>query len=346
MATVENGTYTGYIFDRDNILAEYNKDDSRTTRYIWGYDLISQKKDAGETYHYLHNAHGDITKLVGSIGNVQNSYSYDAFGNTITYSEKVGNKFRYSGEQYDSITGEYYLRARYCDPSMGRFINEDTYRGQIDNPLSLNLYTYCYNNPIIYTDRSGNTPMVSKDGGLYFFVPDDPITNSVDDLYGFIIGGGWINKQLHKVLGETFITKKDIDFTLDVLGESEVIGKILKADEKLLKALHILGKSASLISNVLTAKAIINDFIDTSWQKNDIIDRLFGGMLTSDTRQGVIDKYVISLNAVNKMLKKHMLHYKYSKWGEFLGYGLTEQGEELVSSLNKLFHKMNNKCKS
>lgn len=46
-------------------------------------------------------------------------------------------------------------RARYYDPSMGRFLNEDTYEGQIDNPLSQNLYTYVHNNPLIYSDPSG-----------------------------------------------------------------------------------------------------------------------------------------------------------------------------------------------
>jgi RHS repeat-associated protein len=57
---------------------------------------------------------------------------------------------------YDAETGLYYLRARYYDPSIGRFLNEDTYEGQIDNPLSLNLYTYVHNNPLIYSDPSGN----------------------------------------------------------------------------------------------------------------------------------------------------------------------------------------------
>ena len=117
--------------------------------------MISQKNDAGETYHYLHNAHGDITKLVDTAGKVQNSYSYDAFGNTTSYSEKVGNKFRYAGEQYDSTTGEYYLRARYYDPAMGRFMNEDTYKGQIENPQSMNLYAYCENDPINAWDPTG-----------------------------------------------------------------------------------------------------------------------------------------------------------------------------------------------
>lgn len=46
--------------------------------------------------------------------------------------------------------------APYYDPSIGRFISEDTFEGQIDNPLSLNLYAYVNNNPILYTDPSGN----------------------------------------------------------------------------------------------------------------------------------------------------------------------------------------------
>ncbi|WP_379143213.1 polymorphic toxin-type HINT domain-containing protein, partial [Paenibacillus sp. sgz500992] len=53
-------------------------------------------------------------------------------------------------------TGLYYLRARYYDPSIGRFLNEDTVEGQIDNPLSQNLYTYVSNNPLIYTDPTGH----------------------------------------------------------------------------------------------------------------------------------------------------------------------------------------------
>jgi len=57
---------------------------------------------------------------------------------------------------YDPETGLYYNRARYYDPTIGRFMNEDTYEGQIDNPLTLNLYTYVGNNPLRYTDPTGH----------------------------------------------------------------------------------------------------------------------------------------------------------------------------------------------
>ncbi|SEG78766.1 RHS repeat-associated core domain-containing protein [Paenibacillus sp. UNC499MF] len=68
----------------------------------------------------------------------------------------MSNNFRYSGEYWDNTTKLQYLRARWYDPNLGRFINEDTYEGQLDNPLSLNLYTYTHNNPLRYTDPSGH----------------------------------------------------------------------------------------------------------------------------------------------------------------------------------------------
>jgi len=82
---------------------------------------------------------------------ILNQYEYDAFGNTISCKEQVENRFRYQGEQYDPITRQYYLRARYYNPVIGRFIQEDTYYGD-----GLNLYEYCRNNTITYKDPTGH----------------------------------------------------------------------------------------------------------------------------------------------------------------------------------------------
>ena len=82
---------------------------------------------------------------------VLNHYEYDAFGNTIRCEEQVHNRFRYTGEQYDILTGQYYLRARYYNPVIARFTQEDTYYGD-----GLNLYTYCQNNPVLYHDPTGH----------------------------------------------------------------------------------------------------------------------------------------------------------------------------------------------
>ncbi len=65
------------------------------------------------------------------------TYSYDAFGNLISSTGSTANNYRYCGEQFDSTTELYYLRARYMDTSTGRFISQDSYAGSIDDPTSL-----------------------------------------------------------------------------------------------------------------------------------------------------------------------------------------------------------------
>ena len=64
--------------------------------------------------------------------------------------EQLNNRIRYTGQQYDELTEQYYLRARYYNPVAGRFMQEDVYQGD-----GLNLYAYCGNNPVVYDDPSG-----------------------------------------------------------------------------------------------------------------------------------------------------------------------------------------------
>ena len=90
----------------------------------------------------------------------ENIYQYDAFGNLIEKREDITNRILYTGQQYDQETGQYYLRARYYNPVVGRFLQEDTYRGE-----GLNLYAYCANNPVIYYDPSGHGMNYESGGG-------------------------------------------------------------------------------------------------------------------------------------------------------------------------------------
>ena len=84
------------------------------------------------------------------------SYVYDAFGTLIEQTGIADNSITYAGYQYDYETGLYYVNARYYDSITARFLTEDTYRGRINDPLSLNRYTYCHNNPVSYYDPSGH----------------------------------------------------------------------------------------------------------------------------------------------------------------------------------------------
>ncbi|WP_238654562.1 RHS repeat domain-containing protein [Paenibacillus piscarius] len=153
-----NETQYNYNFNAEVISEE--KNNGQQANYVRG-DRVLVKKEKKDNhylkdYYYLYNGHGDVIQIVDTSGTIVNSYSYDEWGNISNQIERISNPFKYTGEVYDEETGYYYLRARYYDPSVGRFLNEDTHEGQIDNPLSLNLYTYVHNNPLFYTDPTGH----------------------------------------------------------------------------------------------------------------------------------------------------------------------------------------------
>lgn len=156
----ENGVSTRYYYDGSFIIAEGTVNPAGKaafkTRYIRADGKLLAREDAAGKAFYLLNGHGDVVELRDKTGRLLNQYSYDIWGNVQKIKEEVANPFLYSGEYWDSSTNLQYLRARWYDPNMGRFINEDTYEGDIKNPLSLNLYTYVENNPLRYVDPTGH----------------------------------------------------------------------------------------------------------------------------------------------------------------------------------------------
>ena len=161
----ENGQLVKFLYNEDREAVAEEESDGNVIRYIRGLGLISSDSEKAKTYyHYASDEQGSITHVINGEDkesgelpqeNVQpqvlNHYEYDAFGNTVSCEEQVHNRFRYTGEQYDPLTGQYYLRARYYNPVIARFTQEDTYYGD-----GLNLYTYCQNNPILNHDPTGH----------------------------------------------------------------------------------------------------------------------------------------------------------------------------------------------
>lgn len=146
-----------YIYDGSNLVAELNNNDSVKATYLYGTSLILQKDNEGNKHYYFFNYHGDVVAITDNQGNVENRYEYNAYGEDYTFKNGVRNPLKYFGQYFDEETGNYYLRARYYNPDVMRFITEDSYLGNNTDPLSLNLYTYCHNNPLTFIDPSGNS---------------------------------------------------------------------------------------------------------------------------------------------------------------------------------------------
>ena len=105
-----------------------------------------------ERYFYTVDEQGSTSLITSNAANICNEYYYDAFGNILESKEEVHNRITYTGQQYDHSTNQYYLRARFYNPVVGRFTQEDIYRND-----GLNLYAYCEDNPVRYYDPSGYT---------------------------------------------------------------------------------------------------------------------------------------------------------------------------------------------
>ena len=156
-----NGEKTIYVWDGDQVVMELSKGGAVQKRYIRGNDLVyADKGENTEKTYYVTDMHGNVVQLLDESGNVTKTYEYDSFGNEVKPEKKDENPYRYCGEYYDKETEEVYLRARYYEPGVGRFITRDTYTGESDEPLSLHLYTYCENDGVNMVDPSGHNRVI------------------------------------------------------------------------------------------------------------------------------------------------------------------------------------------
>ena len=147
--TITDGKKSIFLFMNREMVAELGESDALETRYIRGYGA-AVLEHKGEQYGIHQDEQLSTGWITGADGRVESAYEYDAFGNLLRSQGTVPNQLLYGGQQYDAEVEQYYLRARYYNPVVGRFTQEDPYRGD-----GLNLYAYCANNPVTYYDPSG-----------------------------------------------------------------------------------------------------------------------------------------------------------------------------------------------
>ena len=184
--TEENGKVIRFLFDRGELAQE--SQDEEDISYVRGYHPISLSRSGKDRNYFVQDEMGSTLFLLDQDHEIRKTYRYDAFGNLLKETGDIPNRLTYTGQIYDDAAIQYYLRARFYNPAIGRFMQEDTYRGD-----GLNLSAYCANNPVIYFDPSGYLGLCPK-GKADQYKVDDPLENpELKDIYD-----RWIQKEMDK----------------------------------------------------------------------------------------------------------------------------------------------------
>ena len=145
-----------FVYDADNLIEETNSAGAVAARYSQTQNIdepLAMLRSGGTSY-YQADGLWSITSLSNASGAISDTYTFDSFGRTSASTGTTVNPFRYTTRELDSETGLYFYRARYYDPSIGRFLSED--------PLQFlpgeNFYRYVDNNPVFWRDASGLSP--------------------------------------------------------------------------------------------------------------------------------------------------------------------------------------------
>jgi RHS repeat-associated protein len=148
---------------------------------------------------------------------VTDTYNYDSFGNQLNSTGTTPNNYLYRGEQYDPDLGLYYLRARYYNPSTGRFMSRDPYDGNKILPISLHKYLYASSNPVNRADPRGRADLFEYSIRSSAAIPEAKLIS----IYGCVADASLAAIDL--VLG------KEIDLATKLSTGSAVIGCVLLA---------------------------------------------------------------------------------------------------------------------
>ncbi len=158
-----NGTSI-YAYDRNNLIEETNSSGAVVARYEQNQNIDEPLAmlRSGATSYYDADGLGSVTSLANGAGSLAQTYAFDSFGKLTGSSGSLTNPFQYTAREFDSETSLYYYRARYYDPSAGRFISEDPQRYEFTS-----FYSYVGENPVLWKDPLGLWKCKNGDcGGL------------------------------------------------------------------------------------------------------------------------------------------------------------------------------------
>ena len=215
-----------FVYDGANLIEEADASGNLAARYVFGSGVDEPLAAyRGATWEfYQADGLGSITSLSTTAGTVSDSFAYDSFGNVTSSTGSFSQPFRYTGREWDGETGLYYYRARYFDPSSGRFLSEDPIRFQ----GGTNFYRYVQNSPLNWIDPSGNfeecyavttkgmkeVPCVDPKGGMTCIytpggmncrvpiTPGPPLPPLYEDHFACPCGDWYLDNERHKIYQE------------------------------------------------------------------------------------------------------------------------------------------------
>ena len=191
---------TRYLWDRafglPQLALERNGNDALLRSYRYGLDLLSQAAGS-KTYWYHHDGLGSVVDITNNSGTSVSWSEYYPYG-LLRQQGKAGGgngapavqTFAFSGEQLDSLTGLYHLRARQYDAGTGRFLTTDPVALPISDPY-VSAYVYAGDNPALLVDPSGNCPwcIIGAAIGFVAYTGGVVATNVVQGNTGDVFAG-------------------------------------------------------------------------------------------------------------------------------------------------------------
>ncbi len=198
-------TTTRFAYDGQDVWADLTSSNALQTRYIRG-DVVDQifarVSSGGTAAWYLTDRQGSVRNLTDAGGTLQDTITYDGFGNATESSSSFGDRYKYTAREFDSETGFQYNRARYYTAAIGRWTSQDPIGFDAGDK---NLYRYVGNDPTNLADPNGlkpkkvtivktqgKDPLTGQDGAYAWpvrFVLDSGATGGKkpDDYGGYVI---------------------------------------------------------------------------------------------------------------------------------------------------------------
>jgi RHS repeat-associated protein len=160
-----------YHYDGSEVAVEYQPGTTWTYYLGLGLDQVVMRDSGSAKQWYYRDGHGSTSAVADNSGNVLEQYEYTAQGHfqitnasgTVLSGTGIANDILYTGRNYDYETGNYFYRARYYNPVLGRFISRDLLSGA-EFSQGTNLYAYTSNSYLNMNDPMGLNPVTYTAG--------------------------------------------------------------------------------------------------------------------------------------------------------------------------------------